>query len=437
MGMERRYEVDQAAGVGAVLISLLIASFCNVALGACQSEQKGSTSSVTTPRRTLAATANNSDGRAIFDVMANGAVADGTTDDVEAFMQTWNKACKGSTAPAKMVIPKGTYLVGPVLFQGPCKSPPPLVIQVDGILKATTDISEYASPEWFSFEHINGLFITGNGIFDGQGTTLWKHNDCKLNPNCAPLPTSLKFNRVNNTIVEGITSLNSQLFHTYVYGSNNFTFRNVNVSADGESPNTDGIHLSTSTFVNVFNSVIGTGDDCVAIGQGTHNITVTNVTCGPGHGISVGSLGKYPTDKSVSGIFVKNCTLRNTMYGARIKTWSGRTGGEATTIVYEDITIDNVKNPIIIDQDYGRSKQQQSKWKITDVHFKNFKGSSVTNAAVTIACSAAFPCDGVELKDINLSYAGPKAKNPTVVSTCSNAKITHLGIQNPPACKPQ
>lgn len=107
-------------------------------------------------------------------------------------MQTWNRACKGSTTPAKMVIPIGTYLVGPVVFQGPCKSPSPLIIEVNGLLKATTDISEYESPEWFSFEHINGLLITGGGTFDGQGNALWKYNDCKLNPDCAPLPTVRK-----------------------------------------------------------------------------------------------------------------------------------------------------------------------------------------------------------------------------------------------------
>lgn len=46
------------------------------------------------------------------------------------------------------------------------------------------------------------------------------------------------------------------------------------------------------------------------------------------------------------------------MYGARIKTWSGKTTGTATTIVYEDIIVDNVKNPIILDQDYGRNNAE-------------------------------------------------------------------------------
>lgn len=85
MRMGRRYEVDRSAGVVVALISLFIASFCNVALG----------DDVTPPRRGLAAAtpaagnaASNSSGsgsagRAIFNVMDNGAVADGETDNVE------------------------------------------------------------------------------------------------------------------------------------------------------------------------------------------------------------------------------------------------------------------------------------------------------------------------------------------------------------------
>lgn len=83
--MGRRYEVDQTAGAVVALISLLIASFCNVAL--CDD--------VTPPRRGLAAatpaaddaTSNSScsgsDGRTVFNVMDNGAVADGKTDNME------------------------------------------------------------------------------------------------------------------------------------------------------------------------------------------------------------------------------------------------------------------------------------------------------------------------------------------------------------------
>lgn len=64
-----------------------------------------------------------------------------------------------------------------------------------------------------------------------------------------------------------------------------------------------------------------TGDDCVSIQTGCSNIDVHNVNCGPGHGISIGSLGKDNTKACVSSITVRDVTMHDTMTGVRIKTW--------------------------------------------------------------------------------------------------------------------
>ena len=57
-----------------------------------------------------------------------------------------------------------------------------------------------------------------------------------------------------------------------------------------------------SEEVNILNTVIATGDDCISVGYSNKKITISVVTCGPGHGISIGSLGKYKTEKEVVGV---------------------------------------------------------------------------------------------------------------------------------------
>lgn len=77
-----------------------------------------------------------------------------------------------------------------------------------------------------------------------------------------------------------------------------------------------------------------------------------NVRCGPGHGISIGSLGGGPKEEDVSGIAVRNCTFFGTENGVRIKTWARNYASSASNITFQQITMNNVRNPIIIDQQY-------------------------------------------------------------------------------------
>ncbi|KAL9671242.1 hypothetical protein QQ045_008808 [Rhodiola kirilowii] len=367
----------------------------------------------------------------VFDITKYGATQN-SKDNFGAFQKTWNAAC-ASKGPATVVIPKGTFTTGQVIFQGPC-SATSITVEVQGTLKALTDISEFASPEWVTIRRVSNVHVKGTGTFDGQGASIWASNDCGTNNNCVHPPVNMKVIGVNNTIIEDITSLNAKGFHFHVTNCNNITMRHLTITAPGDSPNTDGIHVSSSSLVNITHSVIGSGDDCVSIGQGAFNISVTDVTCGPGHGISVGSLGKYDNELDVDGIFVRNCTIRNTTNGARIKTWGGSGPSKALNIIYEDIIMENVQNPIIIDQHYG-SKSKPSNVKVSDVHFRKIRGTSVSVLAVNLKCSTAVPCEGVELTDVELTYTGKPTKAALFAAECENAKIKVGGKINPPACK--
>jgi len=63
------------------------------------------------------------------------------------------------------------------------------------------------------------------------------------------------------------------------------------------------------------------GDDCISIQDGCSDVFIRGVHCGPGHGISIGGLGKGGASAAVSGVTVQDVTLNQTMTGVRIKTW--------------------------------------------------------------------------------------------------------------------
>ena len=96
---------------------------------------------------------------------------------------------------------------------------------------------------------------------------------------------SITFNWANNIILSGLTSINSQQTHVVINSCNNVVVKNVKIMAPDQSPNTDGIHVQSSTNVTITGSTIKTGDDCISIGDGTKNLFMRDIKCGPGHGV--------------------------------------------------------------------------------------------------------------------------------------------------------
>ncbi|KAJ6762208.1 POLYGALACTURONASE [Salix koriyanagi] len=364
----------------------------------------------------------------VFDVTKYG----GKQDITAALNNAWKDAC-ASTNPSKVLIPSGTYSLRQVTLAGPCKAA--IELQVDGILKAPVDPNQFSGGHWVDFSHVDQLTLSGSGTFDGQGSVAWSKSTCSKDKNCEGFPMNIRFDFITNGLVRDITTRDSKNFHVNVLECKNLTFQHFTVTAPAESINTDGIHIGRSTGIYIIDSKIGTGDDCISVGDGTEELHVTGVTCGPGHGISVGSLGRYPNEKPVSGIFVKNCTISNTANGVRIKSWPDLYGGDASNMHFEDIVMNNVQNPVAVDQEYCPwnqcSLKAPSKVKISDVSFKNIRGTSATPVVVKLACSSGIPCEKVELADINLVYSGSEGP---AKSQCSNVKPIISGIMSASGC---
>lgn len=96
---------------------------------------------------------------------------------------------------------------------------------------------------------------------------------------------SLVVAQSNNSRVENILLVNGKGFNMKVYENENVTIDHVHITSPGDSPNTDGIHIGRLKNVLITDCVIGVGDDCISIGDGSIDITVRNILCGPGHGI--------------------------------------------------------------------------------------------------------------------------------------------------------
>ncbi|XP_056166392.1 exopolygalacturonase-like [Syzygium oleosum] len=333
----------------------------------------------------------------VYDVTSFGAVADGKTDDSK--------------------------------FKGPCTGP--IVVTVEGVVKAPADKSTFSLDHWITFQYVSGMLINGDGTFDGQGPEAWPYNECA----CKSLPVSVRFNFVNDTSIRSISSINSKNFHFNVYACNDLEFQGVRITAPDESPNTDGIHIGDSSRIKIADSVISTGDDCVSVGPGSKDIDIVGVHCGPGHGFSVGSLGKYPDEADVTGLTVRDCTMVGTQNGVRIKTWASTLKSTAHNFSFVDIKMKDVRSPIIIDQEYcprgGCSNETGSNVQIKDVWFANIQGTSASQVAVNLVCSPSLPCKNINLDNIDLAYTGDDG--PTK-SHCAHVEGDTSGIQKPPSC---
>ena len=79
---------------------------------------------------------------------------------------------------------------------------------------------------------------------------------------------SIRFDFLTNSIVRDIQSKDSKFFHINVMGCKNLQIQHVTITAPGDSPNTDGIHIGHSSSIAITYANIGTGGDCISIGDG-------------------------------------------------------------------------------------------------------------------------------------------------------------------------
>ncbi|GER48598.1 pectin lyase-like superfamily protein [Striga asiatica] len=357
----------------------------------------------------------------VFNVLSYGALGDGLSDDTLAFKTAWDLACRANV-PAVFLVPGHyTFLIQSTIFTGPCGNG--LVFQIEGSLIPPDGPDSwskiYNKRQWLVFYRVNGMTMQGGGVIDGKGEKWWNlpckpHRGVNGTTVSGPCdsPVAIRFYGSSNLTVQGLKIRNSPQFHFRFDYCNSVRIDSLSIKSPATSPNTDGIHIENSNDVKIYNSIVANGDDCVSIGAGSYNVDIRNITCGPSHGISIGSLGMKNSRACVSNITVSDSVITQSDNGVRIKTWQGGFGS-VSRVAFANIRMDKVRNPIIIDQYYcdskGKCPNQTSAVYVSGVSYTSIKGTyDPRGPPVRFTCSDTVPCTNLTLRAVELSPAAGK-----------------------------
>ncbi|KAM7461395.1 hypothetical protein LguiA_029516 [Lonicera macranthoides] len=254
-----------------------------------------------------------------YNVLSFGAKGDGVRDSTGPFLKAWASACS-STQSTTIYVPKGRYLLKNVEFRGPCKSK--IKVQIDGTLVAPLDYNAVGkSRSWILFIKVNRVGVVG-GTLDAKGFSFW----------------SCHKSRSNCPVVDNV-----QLGERHCDKRLNIDKQpaNVKIIAPDDSPNTDNIHVQGSTDVTIKGCNIRTVDDCVSIGPGTSGLWMERIQCGPGHGVSIGSLAREYNEAGVENVTLINSDFIGSDNGLRIKSWARPSTGFLKKILFQNIVMKN------------------------------------------------------------------------------------------------
>ena len=270
------------------------------------------------------------------------------------------------SAGGMVVVPAGTWLSGPIKV----KSRMVLHLSAGATLKLLPYGTYPSSNAYKDYRGSYANFISADGtandviiegegvtsVIDGQGAAWWKavEDEGKFTR-----PSLIRLQKGARHLFRNIKLLNSpgtNLTLGQNGNANNMTVHDVTISAPAStlgkgkaSHNTDGIPV-WGPYVNIYDCNISTGDDNVVVDTNGRYVHAWNITCGSGHGMSIGS---YTVN--LHHIIYEDITFNQTETGFRIKTSNDRSGndysgtsdnGAVHDLIFRNSTMYGVGDPI-------------------------------------------------------------------------------------------
>ncbi|KAI0800508.1 pectin lyase fold/virulence factor [Fomes fomentarius] len=333
----------------------------------------------------------------------------------------------------------------------PIKFPPltNVEVRIEGNLSYPEDIptiqkivgSSNFPGSWFTFNGGNNVTLRGSadpdwGWVDGHGQAWW---DAVQQTN---RPHGWAFKSITNSVIRDMKLWKPIAWSFSTSGSKNvhvFNNKIVAVSETGSFPfNTDGFSAGGTDLL-FENNHIQNGDDCLTVGSGAKNIHFRNSYCEGGHGLSIGSLGKGGAVADVQNVLIENVIMKNSLYGARFKSWTGG-NGLARNITWKNIAFSDVPFPIYVTQNYwdqGIGPRPNStgtnNTRIEDFRFENFAGTILDTPGYVEGSCVSDPCwysvPGATGKEVVIFDLYPNTATSIVAKHVIAATKTHSPVQ--------
>ncbi len=361
----------------------------------------------------------------VFNITAYGAVGNGKKLNTRAISQTIAACAKAGGG--EVLIPAGRFLTGPLTL----KSKMNLHVAAGATLLMATNPALYIpSPAQRNIVHpgyrncivalrANNVEISGHGVIDGQGQAWWpRYRNLpghKHPPKLPHRPFLVVLDGCHRVMVQNVHLENSPMFHLVPTRCRDVIIDHVLITAPINTPNTDACDPSGWNFY-ITHCTFNEGDDCIAIkasarhGTPSHpsceNYLITHCTFKHGHGMSVGG----QTNGCLKYVVVRNCTFDHTHRGVRLKA-GPRYGGLVEYLLYQNLTMHNVRLPVFINSFYPKKPKTPSQipalprthllpiWK--HVIFENIVSTHSPHAG-RISALTQFPATDITFRNVHI-----------------------------------
>lgn len=347
-------------------------------------------------------------------------------------------------------VPQGTYVTGALFLKSD------MTLKVDGRLFGSSILGDYPvmryrfeGRECYCYaslintldgEHHN-ITICGSGSIDANGRKLFME---EMKEKKAVRGRAVCIRNTYGLYIKDITIRQSPAWCLHTIYCRNVVLNNVRIftkyAEDGRRYedifNGDGFDPDSCSNVYVFNCLIGSQDDCIAIKSGrdaegravgipSEDIRITNCSFTSGFGVAVGS----ETSGDVRRVLVQDCVFKDTYSLASVKSPRGR-GSMVEDITYENCIHENTstehhdckwfRGALYVDEFYSVDEFDENSAEpvnegtphMKNIHFKNIDTKTVAGNAIFITGLVESPLENITLENVSArGLYGMKANN--------------------------